>query len=58
MRRVPSIATWPEVEDAFNTAFKRAFYVELDVEDAIDVVSFTAREAFDRARQEEQNRTS
>ncbi len=58
MRRVPSIATWPEVEDAFNTAFKRAFYVEMDVEDAIDVVSFTAREAFERARQEEQSRTS
>jgi multiple sugar transport system substrate-binding protein len=58
MRRVPSIATWPEVEDAFNTAFKRAFYVEMNVEDAIDVVSFTAREAFERARQEEQSRTS
>ena len=58
MRRVPSIATWPVVEDAFNTVFKRAFYVEMNVEDAIDVVSFTAREAFERARQEEQNRNA
>jgi multiple sugar transport system substrate-binding protein len=56
MRRVPSIATWPEVEDAFNTVFKRAFYVEMNVEDAIDVVSFTARQAFERARQEEAGR--
>jgi len=56
MRRVPSVSTWPEVEDAFNTAFKRAFYIELDVEDAIDVVTFTAREAFERARQEEEAR--
>jgi multiple sugar transport system substrate-binding protein len=49
IRRVPNISTWIEVEDAWNTAFKRAFYVELDIEGAIDVVQFRARDAFERA---------
>lgn len=49
IRRVPNISTWVEVEDAWNTAFKRAFYVELDIEGAIDVVQFRAEDAFERA---------
>jgi multiple sugar transport system substrate-binding protein len=49
IRRVPNISTWLEVEDAWNTAFKRAFYVELDIEGAIDVVEFRAEDAFERA---------
>jgi multiple sugar transport system substrate-binding protein len=52
MRRVPNISTWIEVEDAFNTAFKRAFYVELDIPGAIDVVAFRAEDAFERAAEE------
>lgn len=54
IRRVPSTSTWPEVEDAFSQAFQRAFYVEIDVEDALDVVTFTAERAFARAREEEE----
>jgi multiple sugar transport system substrate-binding protein len=56
IRRVPSISTWPEVEEAFNTAFQRAFYVEIDVEGAIEVATFQSREAFKRAIEEEQAR--
>jgi multiple sugar transport system substrate-binding protein len=52
IRRVPNISTWIEVEDAWNTAFKRAFYVELDIEGAIDVVQFRAEDAFERAAEE------
>jgi hypothetical protein len=52
MRRAPNISTWPEVEDAFQVAFKRAFYVELDIPAALDVVAFRAEEAFERAQDE------
>lgn len=52
IRRVPSISTWPEVEDAFNTAFKRAFYVELDIEDAVDVAITRSEDAFQRSLEE------
>jgi multiple sugar transport system substrate-binding protein len=58
MRRVPSISTWPEVEDAFNTPFKRAFYVEIDVPGAIEVATFFSRDAFTRALEEEERRAS
>jgi multiple sugar transport system substrate-binding protein len=48
LERVPSISTWPEVEDAFNTAFKRAFYIEIDIPGAIEVSTFRSRDAFQR----------
>ena len=54
LERVPSISTWPEVEDAFNTAFKRAFYIEIDIPGAIEVSTFRSRDAFQRAYEEEQ----
>lgn len=57
MRRVPSVSTWPEVEDAFNIAFQRAFYVEIDVEGAIEVATFKSRDAFARAQEEERERS-
>jgi multiple sugar transport system substrate-binding protein len=53
IRRVPSISTWTEVEEAFDSAFKRAFYVEIDIDGAIDVATFRSREAFERAADEE-----
>jgi multiple sugar transport system substrate-binding protein len=53
MRRVPSISTWPEIEEAFNTPFKRAFYVEIDIPGAIEVATFFSRDAFQRALEEE-----
>jgi multiple sugar transport system substrate-binding protein len=56
IHRVPSISTWPEIEDAFNVAFKRAFYVEIDVEGAIEVATFRSRDAFARAAEEDENR--
>ncbi len=52
IRRVPSISTWPEVEEAFNTAFGRAFYEEIDLEGAIDVAQNRSEEAFQRAAEE------
>ena len=54
IRRVPSISTWPEIEEAFNTAFQRAFYIEIDVDGALDVSTFRSREAFQRAAEEDQ----
>ncbi|CAN5756958.1 sugar ABC transporter substrate-binding protein [soil metagenome] len=54
MRRVPSISTWPEIEEAFNTPFKRAFYVEIDIPGAIEVAVFFSRDAFERALAEEE----
>jgi multiple sugar transport system substrate-binding protein len=56
IHRVPSISTWPEIEDAFNVAFKRAFYVEIDVEGAIEIATFQSRDAFARAAEEDENR--
>jgi multiple sugar transport system substrate-binding protein len=53
IRRVPSISTWPEVEEAFNSAFKRAFYVEIDIDGAIDVATHRSRDAFERAAKED-----
>jgi multiple sugar transport system substrate-binding protein len=49
MHRLPSISTWPEVEDAFNAEFGRAFYVDLDVPAAISAATANAKDAFDRA---------
>lgn len=53
LRRLPSISTWPEVEEAFDAGFKRAFYVEIDIEDAIEIAIFKSREAFQRAAEED-----
>lgn len=49
IRRVPSIATWPEVEEAFNTTLGRAFYGEVSVDDAIAVAQERSEDAFARA---------
>jgi multiple sugar transport system substrate-binding protein len=54
MHRLPSLSTWPEVEDAFNAEFDRSFYEEIDVEAAIAAASANAKEAFDRAAAEDQ----
>ena len=56
LHRTPSISTWPEIEEAFNTPFKRAFYVEIDVPGAIEVATFFSRDAFARALEEEEIR--
>jgi multiple sugar transport system substrate-binding protein len=53
VRRVPNISTWPEVEDAFTVGFRRAFYIELDIAGALDMVSFRAKDAFRRADEED-----
>jgi multiple sugar transport system substrate-binding protein len=53
VRRAPNVSTWPEVEDAFRVAFRRAFYVELDIPAALEVVAFRAAEAFQRAMDED-----
>jgi multiple sugar transport system substrate-binding protein len=53
IHRLPSVSTWPEVEDAFNIGFKRAFYIEIDIPDAIDMATFASQDAFRRANEEE-----
>ena len=49
IRRVPSISTWPEVEEAFNTTLGRAFYDEIPIDDAIALAQDRAESAFRRA---------
>ncbi|MCC2626730.1 MAG: Extracellular solute-binding protein family 1 [Thermomicrobiales bacterium] len=53
IRRVPSISTWPEVEEAFQNTLGRAFYGEVPVEDAIAIAKARSEQAFQRAAQEE-----
>ncbi|HEY7036444.1 MAG TPA: sugar ABC transporter substrate-binding protein [Thermomicrobiales bacterium] len=53
MHRLPSISTWPEVEDAFDAEFDRSFYVAVDVPAAIATVTANAKAAFDRAAAED-----
>ena len=53
IRRVPSISTWPEVEDAFNTTLGRAFYGEIPLDDAIALAQARSEDAFRRAAEEE-----
>jgi len=52
IRRLPSISTWTEVEDAFNTTIGRAFYDEIPIDDAIDLAQQRAASAFARAAAE------
>src|SRR5918998_3842520 len=53
IRRVPSISTWPEVEEAFNNTLGRAFYGEVPVDDAIAIAKARSEQAFQRAAEEE-----
>lgn len=53
IRRLPSLSTWPEVEDAFNAEFDRSFYEAIDVPAAVAAATANSREAFDRAAAEE-----
>ena len=53
IRRVPSISTWPEVEEAFNNTLGRAFYGEVPIDDAIAIATARSEEAFRRAAAEE-----
>ncbi len=52
IRRVPSISTWPEVEDIFNNTLGRAFYGEVPVDEAIALAQARAEDAFRRAAAE------
>jgi multiple sugar transport system substrate-binding protein len=53
IRRVPSISTWPEVEEAFNNTLGRAFYGEVPVDDAIAIAMARSEQLFQRAAEEE-----
>jgi multiple sugar transport system substrate-binding protein len=49
IHRLPSISTWPEVEDAFNAEFDRAFYEPIDVPAAVAAATANSQDAFARA---------
>ena len=53
IRRVPSISTWPEVEEAFQNTLGRAFYGEVPVDDAIAIAMARSEQAFQRAAEQE-----
>ena len=46
LRRLPNNANWPRIEDAASLAFKRAFYAEMTVEQAIDRIEAETRGLF------------
>ncbi len=46
---MPSISTWPEIEDIFNAEFQRAFSGEIDPDTAIANVQTRSEDAFRRA---------
>jgi multiple sugar transport system substrate-binding protein len=48
VHRLPSLSTWPEIEDIFNAEFDRALYVEIDVAAAVERVVAQSRDAFAR----------
>lgn len=48
LRRLPTISTWPEVEDAFNANLGRAFYGEIEIDAAIAVTTSRAEDIFER----------
>jgi multiple sugar transport system substrate-binding protein len=52
IHRLPSLSTWPEVEDIFNAEFDRAFYNPIDVPTAVARVIERSHEAFVRAAEE------
>jgi multiple sugar transport system substrate-binding protein len=52
IHRLPSISTWPEIEDVFNAELDRAFYAPLDVPAAVARVIEESRDAFARAAAE------
>jgi multiple sugar transport system substrate-binding protein len=49
MHRLPSISTWPEIEDAFNAEFDRSFYEAIDIPAAAATATANSQEAFKRA---------
>jgi multiple sugar transport system substrate-binding protein len=49
LRRLPSISTWPEIEDTFNAEFQKALYGEIDLDEAIASVEANTEDAFRRA---------
>ena len=49
IHRLPSISTWPEIEDIFNAEFDRAFYVKIDIPSAVERVIAGSHDAFARA---------
>jgi multiple sugar transport system substrate-binding protein len=51
LRRVPSIAIWPEIEDIFNAEFQQALYGEVDIDEAIKTVEEKSEDAFRRAEE-------
>ncbi len=46
LRRLPNTENWPRIEDAATLAFKRAYYVELSVDDAIERIDAETAGAF------------
>ena len=58
MHRLPSISTWPEVEDAFNAEFDRAFYEPIDIPAAVEAAMANSKDAFDRAAAEGQSQAT
>jgi multiple sugar transport system substrate-binding protein len=51
-RRLPSISTWPEIEDAFNVEFERALFESIDLDRAIAAAIANTEDAFQRAAED------
>lgn len=53
LRRLPSFATWPEVEDSFNAEFQTSFYADFDIDKALTNVNANAQDPIHRAAGDE-----
>ncbi|HEV2073544.1 MAG TPA: sugar ABC transporter substrate-binding protein, partial [Thermomicrobiales bacterium] len=57
LRRLPSFATWPEVEDIFNAEFQKSLYDDFDIEKALENVNSNAHDAIRRATDDDSSKS-
>lgn len=50
IHRLPSLSTWPEIEDAVNAEFDQAFYEPIDIPAAVAAAIANTEDAFMRAQ--------
>jgi len=52
LRRIPTISTWPEIENTLDVLLERAYYGELPLDQAISLAQALTADAFERAAEE------
>lgn len=57
LRRLPSVSSWPEVEDIFNAEFQKSLYDDFDIEEALKNVHSNANDAIRRAADDDSSKS-